>query len=166
MKQVSLHFRGPLKLKQVAAYKSSRLQAHARTLQRAYRPLKHRRAHPRVVDQSDYKEEYVSGNQGREDVVTATIDGKVVTWVNDWSGTHTKLSEIPTTVPIVQNSAAATPSKKTTFQDDVLKGASQIADDVADTYTRIGYYDSVSQTVDNLVFLGNHGGQGSGVFDL
>jgi hypothetical protein len=31
-------------------------------------------------------------------------------------------------------------------------------------YKRIAYYDSVSQTVDNLVFLGNHGGQGSGVF--
>lgn len=32
-------------------------------------------------------------------------------------------------------------------------------------YERIGYYQSTSQTVDNLVFLGNHGGQGSGVFD-
>ena len=31
-------------------------------------------------------------------------------------------------------------------------------------YDRIAYYDSVSQTVDNLVFLGNFGGQGSGVF--
>lgn len=36
--------------------------------------------------------------------------------------------------------------------------------DGSDMYERIGYYDSASQTVDNLVFLGNHGGQGSGVF--
>jgi hypothetical protein len=34
------------------------------------------------------------------------------------------------------------------------------------TFERIGYYNSVNQTVDNLVFLGNHSGQGSGVFDL
>ncbi|KAL3422172.1 PGA52-like protein [Phlyctema vagabunda] len=35
-----------------------------------------------------------------------------------------------------------------------------------DDYMRIGYYDSGSQVLDNLVFLGNHGGQGSGVFDM
>jgi hypothetical protein len=36
-----------------------------------------------------------------------------------------------------------------------------------DVYQRIGYYDSASQTMDNLVFLGNYGGEtgGSGVFD-
>jgi len=32
-------------------------------------------------------------------------------------------------------------------------------------YERIAYYDSASQATDNLVFLGNMGGQGSGVFD-
>jgi hypothetical protein len=37
--------------------------------------------------------------------------------------------------------------------------------DAASIYDRIGFYDSASQTLDNLVFLGNHGGQGSGVFD-
>lgn len=33
------------------------------------------------------------------------------------------------------------------------------------SYERIGYYHSATQTLENLVFLGNHGGQGSGVFD-
>jgi hypothetical protein len=36
----------------------------------------------------------------------------------------------------------------------------------SDTFERIGYYNSVNQTLENLVFLGNYGGQGSGVFDL
>ncbi|KAH6711442.1 putative TOS1-like glycosyl hydrolase-domain-containing protein [Leptodontidium sp. MPI-SDFR-AT-0119] len=49
-----------------------------------------------------------------------------------------------------------------------------IADNLADnkdnskpkhSYKRIGYYEASSQTVENLVFLGNFGGQGSGVFD-
>jgi len=35
----------------------------------------------------------------------------------------------------------------------------------AGTYERVGYYHADSQKLDNLVFLGNHGGQGSGVFD-
>tara|TARA_R110002060_G_scaffold69300_2_gene77947 strand:+ start:309 stop:458 length:150 start_codon:yes stop_codon:yes gene_type:complete len=33
-------------------------------------------------------------------------------------------------------------------------------------YSRISHYDAVSQTAENVVFLGNHGGQGSGIFDL
>lgn len=33
------------------------------------------------------------------------------------------------------------------------------------TYERIGYYHSASQTLENMVFLGNYGGDGSGVFD-
>lgn len=37
--------------------------------------------------------------------------------------------------------------------------------DSSQVYERIAYYDSESQTNDNLVFLGNYGGQGSGVFD-
>ena len=32
-------------------------------------------------------------------------------------------------------------------------------------YTRSGYYDAESQTLDGLTFLGNYGGSGSGVFD-
>lgn len=37
--------------------------------------------------------------------------------------------------------------------------------DTSTQYDRIGFYHASSQTVENLVFLGNHGGQGSGVFD-
>jgi len=37
--------------------------------------------------------------------------------------------------------------------------------DSSQVYERIAYYDSESQTNDNLVFLGNYGGQGSGVSD-
>jgi hypothetical protein len=56
--------------------------------------------------------------------------------------------------------------------DQVAKAASAVkicasADDsdTSASYERIGYYHSTSQTVENMVFLGNHGGQGSGVFD-
>lgn len=37
--------------------------------------------------------------------------------------------------------------------------------DSAAIFERISYYNAAAQTVDNLTFLGNFGGQGSGVFD-
>ena len=40
-----------------------------------------------------------------------------------------------------------------------------VAFDNSTVYQRMGYYHSTSQTMDNLVFLGNYGGQGSGCFD-
>lgn len=38
-------------------------------------------------------------------------------------------------------------------------------DDVVGDYKRTGYYDADAGTADGLVFLGQKGGQGSGVFD-
>lgn len=32
-------------------------------------------------------------------------------------------------------------------------------------WDRVAYYNAVKQVSENIVFMGNHGGQGSGVFD-
>lgn len=37
---------------------------------------------------------------------------------------------------------------------------------VNETWHRVSYYNASTQEADNLVFLGNYGGQGSGEFDL
>lgn len=37
--------------------------------------------------------------------------------------------------------------------------------EAAGTFQRISHYHAASQTVENVTFLGNYGGQGSGVFD-
>lgn len=89
--------------------------------------------------------------------MTATIDGKVVTWVNDWTG-KLKVDASPpvrTQIPAEQ----PRPLKEQKIEVQPVSSASN-------EYSRIGYYNSVSQTLDDLIFLGNHGGQGSGVFDL
>ncbi|TGO65514.1 hypothetical protein BCON_0002g00990 [Botryotinia convoluta] len=67
------------------------------------------------------------------------------------------------------NPAASEPQASTTTsasESQVSASTTSSATAIASgTYSRIGYYNSAEQTLDNLVFLGNYGGQGSGVFD-
>lgn len=49
-----------------------------------------------------------------------------------------------------------------TIIETVLGNATSIANG---TYVRTGYYNAVNGTADNLTFIGNYGGQGSGVWD-
>jgi hypothetical protein len=66
----------------------------------------------------------------------------------------------------IEAATTSYPQTKVTSQVATASLADNVdATDAASTYDRIGFYDSASQTLDNLVFLGNHGGQGSGVFD-
>ncbi len=69
---------------------------------------------------------------------------------------------VPLATPEDLSGASSVPAPASKVAPTPPAGPS--SDDI-EVYERIGYYDSVSQTVDNLVFLGNHGGQGSGVFD-
>ncbi|CAD6442185.1 96f09121-de62-402b-b8d4-8d082bf913ba [Sclerotinia trifoliorum] len=125
--------------------------------------------------------------------VTATIDSEKQTWINNWFGpsTSTMVSQASTTISQVMSQSAAAGSKaQETSTSSIISSSttsfskpqsftsaslpeSQVsASATASTtavgsgsYSRIGYYDSVEQTLDNLVFLGNYGGQGSGVFN-
>ncbi|KAJ8066048.1 hypothetical protein OCU04_005140 [Sclerotinia nivalis] len=114
--------------------------------------------------------------------VTATIDGEKQTWINNWFGpsTSTMVSQASTTVSqVVSQSAAAGAKPQETSTSSIISSATTSfskpqasASATASTtavgsgsYSRIGYYNSAEQTLDNLVFLGNYGGQGSGVFN-
>ncbi|RDW87559.1 hypothetical protein BP5796_03253 [Coleophoma crateriformis] len=110
----------------------------------------------------------VSAATQAADMITATINGNVVSWSNNYYGAPAN----PTLDNVVEAlavsglpSTQAQPISKTSYptSSSLREDASY---DKVEVYTRIGYYDSVSQTLDNLVFLGNHGGEGSGVVDL
>ncbi|OBT56948.1 hypothetical protein VE04_03192 [Pseudogymnoascus sp. 24MN13] len=141
--EVSLHFRGPITLKQVAVYtktsgssKKRDTHSHSRHGHKAF----HARALKETVETF-------------APLVTATFGAVVQTWENNYFGPGgAKATDAP--VAAVVNAAAAavpTPEK-------------QAADPNA-AYTGTGYYDAASQTLDGLTFLGNYGGSGSGVFD-
>lgn len=163
--------------------------------------------------------------QKRADMVTATINGAVVSWVNNYFGPGTQdpppaAPILPTSPPAVHStrlhphaarppagspavsqhpypSASANPQptitshahteEKRPSETDFSQALSMfeenpLADEDAEaeeaprpprassgssgsSWDRIAYYDSESQAVENMMFMGNYGGQGSGVFD-
>ncbi|PMD38099.1 hypothetical protein L207DRAFT_61110 [Hyaloscypha variabilis F] len=206
--EVSLHFRGPIQIKQIAAY----TPASAKSVKKVRDTNVHQRAHQHVHSRLHAQENARSQDKRQEvtatidgqvvhwvndyfgpsasscippAMVTATVDGQVQTWVNNWFGggaapTCTPseapapapappAAHTPAPQPAAQNQAPA-PGNEAPLPTTALMSASAPAA-AANTgtgqgqqYDRIAYYDSVSQTVDNLAFLGNFGGQGSGVF--
>ncbi|KAA8574864.1 hypothetical protein MFRU_002g04550 [Monilinia fructicola] len=217
--EISFHFRGPLKLKQFAAYtpgtttarkekregSTARRRRHHQHLDRRARGDNKKRGKiyatidGQLVSWDDNSPTTAANAQdGAGKMVTATIDGQVQTWVNNWFGpttpTATSQASPPASQITSQDVAAGTKPQKTppvsppstpvsvsqapastsaseshappstSIPESTSKTTSTTAV-VTGSYSRIGYYNSAEQTLDNLVFLGNHGGQGSGVFD-
>ena len=76
------------------------------------------------------------------------------------------MSEPASAAPIVHAPAPAGNADQA--QDNPTSSLEPVIDNSGPgVYQRIGYYDAASQTLENLVFLGNYGGEtgGSGVFD-
>jgi len=94
------------------------------------------------------------------DPVTATINGQVVTWLNDYAA-----SAAATSAPVASTAGVPlvpAPSSGPTAEKD---SSVPIVNAGAGNWGRQAYYDAESATADGLVFLNNMGGQGSGVFD-
>lgn len=154
MTQVSLHFRGPLSLKQFAAYNiavditisssTAPQPTGGNCVQKERRDHGHHRLH------------------NRQDTGATNIFASEIT-----------ITSIITTVIEVAQRVVVCPSATV---DVGTSGTSDISDTNDDTplnpatfangtYVRTGYYNSVNGTSDNLTFIGNYGGAGLGVFD-
>ncbi|KAH8679839.1 putative TOS1-like glycosyl hydrolase-domain-containing protein [Tricladium varicosporioides] len=177
--EVSLHFRGPLNLKQIAVYTLSNTKREEPVLQQRGHANHHRHLHNRprsngfehqverdIVatingQEVSWKENAAGAAAVQPAMITATIDGKVVSWPNPAAqqtqppATSVAAQQNPAPAPTVATTAPASPAKSSSAPAPIVNGA----------YNRIGYYNAALQTLDNLVFLGNYGGQGSGVFD-
>src|ERR1700753_969175 len=81
LSKVSLHFRGPIHIKQLAAYTPSSIKS----VKKLRDSNVHQRAHQHVHNRLQAKHN-VHGHNKRQDEVTATIDGQVVHWVNNYVG--------------------------------------------------------------------------------
>jgi len=157
--EVSLHFRGPMRLKQVAAYTKTGSASKKRDANSG----PHSRRHGHDAFHRRHKEQ---ANEKRADMVTATIDGKVVSWENNWFGEPTgapaAAAAVVTDVPVADDSPVDTAIVKNVLANSK---ASNVIDPNA-AYSRIGYYNAETQTLDGFTFLGNHGSPGvSGTFD-
>jgi hypothetical protein len=130
-----MHIRGPVHLKQFAVYYQNPSPGKGNRRRHDHQRLHRRR-------------EAVQDKNEKRDMVVATIDGKVVSWENNYSG-----------------APAPTPAAAAVDDNVPAKGNSVKPGDSTGDWLRAGYYDAASQTLANLTFLNNMGGQGSGTFD-
>ncbi|KAM4058470.1 putative TOS1-like glycosyl hydrolase [Hirsutella rhossiliensis] len=175
---LSIHIRGPFHLKEAAVYTVSPNRKRSVAMSRRARGRRHRHRRAHQVGK-------------RADMVTATINGVVVSWVNNYHGPGTEdpppaAPILPTPPPVVhtirvpQNPrpAASTNSQPMTSsasEEKPLVGDSNAEEEPhphrpnsgspGNSWDRIAYYNAESQVVKNMMFMGNYGGQGSGVFD-
>ncbi|KAI9765122.1 MAG: target of Sbf [Geoglossum simile] len=129
--EIAMHIRGPVHLNQFAVYYQNKAPTKKRE------PIRKRHGHQHLHKHRAAEE--------KREMITATIDGKVVSWANDYNGA---------------GSPAATPPPNTPPQANTQSPGDSTGD-----WLRAGYYNAQSQTLANLTFLNNMGGQGSGVFD-
>lgn len=156
--ELSVHIRGPTKLKTFAVYTPKSSSTKKRDAQKPKSHAK-RHGHQHLHKKQSEKEK----RDG--DMVIATIDGQIVSWVNDYTG------EAATTTTAAAAAATFVKSGKTTTAAAAAASSSSSSSSSDNTtvadgdYERIGYYEASSGTADGITFLGNYGGQGSGVWD-
>jgi hypothetical protein len=123
----------------------------------------HRCLHKRYLEPEAVKELIghdvaVENIEDRRKIVHETLDGLLYSLIDWWF----KPGENPKSTP------TSTPQKATTLpiaQPIASYSAIPKSGITTGEFSRIGYYDSSTQHLDGLTFLGNHGGDGSGVFD-
>ena len=176
--QVSWHFRGPLVLKQFAAYipGSDCEKRSVEPIVRHSRHHGHQFFHARKKEVHEIQERATrEQKRGIGDMVTATIDGKVVSWMNEYGGGADHGSPAtPTSDPheIVHTAhpdthGGGSPQQTSKAVPNPGAGTSNpTANAQSGGWGRQAYYNADVGTADGLVFLNHNGGDKSGVFDM
>ncbi|CAD6576857.1 MAG: target of Sbf [Alectoria sarmentosa] len=180
--ELSLHIRGPTWLKQFAVYvpttiakekRSTKSNSHHR--RHAAAAVHHHRGHQYLHSRHGKVEEIDEPQlpkRGVGDLVSATIDGVLVSWTNVYAGPG-----VATDAPVL---GAADDTNASTSDTDVTEGAdmtSRSSTSAATTtsspfsmtstansqatsegWTRQAYYNAASGTADGLTFLNHFGG--------
>ncbi|KAK1044229.1 target of Sbf [Friedmanniomyces endolithicus] len=162
--ELSFHFRGPIQLKQFAVYTPSGSSSKARRSA----PNERRHAHGHGHAHLHHARDAAVGDE-----VTATINGLVQTWVNEWSGAASSAPAADPSSAAAAPTAAAPPSpgppspasSGSSASPSPSSGSSGSISSSSGGWSRQAYYDSASSTSEGLVFLNHNGGSGSGVFD-
>lgn len=155
--EVSWHFRGPLQLKKFAYYTPGSIKLGGRDVKPSFHARRHGHAHKHGHAAQE--------KRGLGDIVTATIDGKVVTWANDYDGGAAPTPAPGSGAPPKLNNkkvnkggdSEGTPASPHKSSPSINAGLGK--------WARQAYYDAESGTAEGLTFLNHHGGEGSGTFD-
>ncbi|KAI1479065.1 hypothetical protein K445DRAFT_53731 [Daldinia sp. EC12] len=154
---LTLHFRGPLELKTVAIFTPS----SGPSKREVQRPHTKRHGHQHL-----HKKHHEHAKaEKREDMVVATIDGQVVSWVNNYFGGAAE-TPAPAPAPAPADPAPspeppapepAPPAESYPEAPPPPPTNSAPVDVPAGDFQRIAYYNAKDQVADGLVFLGNFG---------
>ena len=151
--QLSLIFRGPMRLKQVAVY----TQQDGSKNKRSPRVGTHQRRHQRFHEHNNEVREEKAQEEKRavgEAVVVTFPNGDVKTWANDWSG-----SPNPAAVPTPAADPAPAVKVKDTKDDSKPSApaptSAKHVDAGAGNWARVAYYNAREAKAEGLTFLGN-----------
>ncbi|KAI1827149.1 putative TOS1-like glycosyl hydrolase-domain-containing protein [Xylaria intraflava] len=156
---LSLHFRGPIQLANVAVYTPGKSKRDAPN-------AGHSKRHGHQHLHKKYHEQQEARAVG--DIVTATIDGQVVSWTNTYAGPTGAADEgadssAKTTAATTKKPAE---SKTTTKASKPTSSASGDKNPITGDFVRSAYYCAKTGDADGLVFLANVGSPGvSGTWD-
>ncbi|KAK2741035.1 target of Sbf [Myotisia sp. PD_48] len=154
--ELSLHFRGPVHLKKLAVYAKGSKPAK-RDVKPSFQERRagHAHGHKRFHAKADAK-------RAVGDIVTATINGEVVTWINEYDGGAGSGSP-PTPAPVAGNKPEIQNKNQATHTSSARSSSPSVG---PGEWSRTAYYDAASGSADGLTFLNHHGGDGSGIFDM
>jgi len=179
-----MHFRGPLVLKQFAVYTPS-----ASSPSKVKRSSPHARRHAHGHGHQHFHEHNKEIREAQElaeleeravgDVVVATINGKVVSWVNQYDGNKAVAAATPAASSSAKSpaaaAAAATSSAKAPARPSAAassaaassKASSPPATYGSGAWNQVAYYNADSHSATGLTFLNNRGdNKNSGVWSL
>ncbi|KAK5992805.1 PGA52-like protein [Cladobotryum mycophilum] len=173
---LSIHVRGPFQLKEAAVYNLAPKKKMKRDSSFRAGGHTHGNSHRRFHGHQQFHK------QKREEWVTATINGQVVSWINNYFGPTTPApAATPAPPPPASSPENAAPppppppaqvAPKPTPRPD-SNGDSHAKAPPKDKsppaagsdWDRVAYYSAEKQVADNIIFMGNYGGQGSGLWD-
>jgi hypothetical protein len=153
----------------------------------------HERRHGHAQFHENQKEKRELQKKAVGDLVIATIDGKVVSWINEYDGHNEGKAQAtpapapapaaapaaaivppaPAPAPVAPVSPAAMPAQVAQAASNPSPVAKPAVvnkfkpEAVANgDWAQVGYYNSEEKVGHGVTFLNNMGGQGSGVFDM
>ncbi|KAI0474778.1 putative TOS1-like glycosyl hydrolase-domain-containing protein [Xylaria cf. heliscus] len=155
---LSLHFRGPLHLNNLAVYTPGKSKRDA---PKAANTKRHGHGHQHLHKKHQENEERAVG-----DMVVATIDGQIVSWINTYAGptADAVADAAPAATTAADSAADAYPTSKVSTGNN--QKVSTESTTITGDFVRSAYYCAADGVADGLVFLANVGSDGiSGTWD-
>ncbi|KAI9882779.1 MAG: hypothetical protein M1823_005477 [Watsoniomyces obsoletus] len=173
--ELSFHVRGPCNLAEFAVVipnpKGKKKEGSVSKRDIDEHQHQHQRRHGHHHFHKRTREVAEVQKRGECGMATATINGEVKTWANDYN-CDKKAGATPAPSPASEDKKKGGEGKKDEGtkddgkKDDDKKKPSEVdTSKLTGDWVRVAYYNAEKQTAEGLAFLGNHGGQGSGVFD-